>query len=635
MARGCRGVPAMLALWAASWSCAAGLALEWDQPFRLPPGWTHTGRVNPSHEVQLTFALHQQGMGHLAWLVNAVSDPHSPRYGQHLSLEQVRNLVQPSPATLMAVLKWLQGHGVEKCRSVMTLDFLECRMPASTAERLLPGAEFHHYVKGQRSVVRSPLPYTVPEELAEHVDFVGGLHRFPAERKVVSRAWAKKETESGQDYGGRAAFHLGVTPSIIRKRYNMTGEDIGLLPNNSQACAQFLEQYFHQADLAEFMQLFGSSFGHRSQVDQVVGHQGKGKAGLEASLDVEYIMSTGANISTWVFSNAALLTELEPGAIHHDNPGDRLCCQQELMGELHTSCAVDLLSAGRAGAGRPSGRHESQEPFLAWLLLLSNMSSLPWVHSVSYGDDEDSLSLAYMERVNVEFMKAAARGLTILFASGDDGAGCRRVPGGNHTFRPSFPASSPYVTTVGGTSFKNPFLVTAEVTDYISGGGFSNVFPMPDYQAAAVRRFLHSASKLPPSSYYNSSGRAYPDLSALSDNYWVVTNRIPLPWVSGTSASTPVVGGMVALINDRRLQQGLAPLGFLNPTLYQLLEQGHDSAFYDVTEGCHLSCLDGTVQGQGFCASPSWDPVTGWGTPNFPRLLRALLPPARGGAAAR
>lgn len=67
---------------------------------------------------------------------------------------------------------------------------------------------------------------------------------------------------------------------------------------------QFLEQYFHQADLAEFMQLFGSSFGHRSEVDQVVGHQGKGKAGLEASLDVEYIMSTGANISTWVFSNA-------------------------------------------------------------------------------------------------------------------------------------------------------------------------------------------------------------------------------------------------------------------------------------------------------------------------------------------
>ncbi|NXG70293.1 TPP1 peptidase, partial [Baryphthengus martii] len=322
--------------------------------------------------------------------------------GRYLSLEQVRDLVQPSPATLMTVLKWLRGHGVESCRSVATLDFLECRMPAGTAEVLLPGAEFHRYVKGQASVVRSPLPYAVPEELAEHLDFVGGLHRFPAEKKVVSRTWAPKAAERGR----RAEFHLGVTPSVLRQRYNLTGGDVGVLANNSQACAQFLEQYFHQADVAEFMKLFGSSFTHRSQVDKVIGQQGRGKAGLEASLDVEYIMSMGANISTWVFSNP--------------------------------------------------GRHESQEPFLAWLLLLSNMSQVPWVHSVSYGDDEDSLSLAYLQRVNGEFAKAAARGLTVLFASGDDGAGCRRVPGGNHTFRPSFPASSPYVTTVGGTSFKNP-----------------------------------------------------------------------------------------------------------------------------------------------------------------------------------
>uniref|UniRef100_A0A7N5P2T1 Peptidase S53 domain-containing protein n=1 Tax=Ailuropoda melanoleuca TaxID=9646 RepID=A0A7N5P2T1_AILME len=139
------------------------------------------------------------------------------------------------------------------------------------------------------------------------------------------------------------------------------------------------------------MQLFGSMFPHHSRVDQVIGPQGSGLAGVEASLDVEYLMSMGANISTWVFSNA--------------------------------------------------GRHESQEPFLQWLLLLSNTSGLPWVHTVSYGDDEDSLSQAYMKRVNTEFMKAAARGMSILFASGDSGAGCRAVSGGKHVFRPSFPAS--------------------------------------------------------------------------------------------------------------------------------------------------------------------------------------------------
>ncbi|NXP75341.1 TPP1 peptidase, partial [Ramphastos sulfuratus] len=369
---------------------------------RVPPGWRLAGAVSPGQDLQLTFALRQRGLGHLAQLVDAVSDPHSPQYGKFLTLEQLRDLVQPSPGTLLTVLKWLRGHGVERCHSVATLDFLECHMPASVAERLLLGARFQRYVKGALSAIRSPLPYTVPEELAPHLDFVGGLHRFPAERREVARAWAWQD--EGQRRQGN--FHLGVTPAVLRQRYNLSAADVGQLPNNSQACAQFLEQYFHQADLAEFMQLFGRSFAHRTQVDRVVGHQGRGKAGLEASLDVEYIMSTGANISTWVFSNP--------------------------------------------------GRHESQEPFLAWLLLLTNLSSVPWVHSVSYGDDEDSLSLPYLRRVNAEMMKAAARGLSILFASGDDGAGCRRLSGGNHTFRPSFPASSPYVTTVGGTSFKNP-----------------------------------------------------------------------------------------------------------------------------------------------------------------------------------
>ncbi|XP_075440336.1 tripeptidyl-peptidase 1-like [Ascaphus truei] len=184
---------------------------------------------------------------------------------------------------------------------------------------------------------------------------------------------------------------------------------------------------------------------------------------------------------------------------------------------------------------------------------------------------------------------------------------------------------SPYVTSVGGTSFKNPFQVTCEVTDYISGGGFSNVFPMPDYQVSAVGRYLKAPVKLPPGSYYNRSGRAYPDVAALSDNYWVVTNRVPIPWVSGTSASTPVFGGVLALINDRRIQKGLSPLGFLNPALY-LLQGNGSNALYDVTEGCHLSCIDDLVLGQGFCATTSWDPVTGWGTPNYPVLLRALLP---------
>ncbi|MBN3324144.1 TPP1 peptidase, partial [Atractosteus spatula] len=491
---------------------------------------------------------------------------------KYLSLEELSSLVRPSEQTQKLVRSWLQSHGIKACRTVYTQDFLQCDMSVRVAETLLPGSEFHRYLKGHLSLVRSPALYQVHEELAEHLDFVGGLHRFPAATEALSRAWANQERRE-------AGFHLGVTPAVLRKRYNLTRSDIGSGQNNSQAVAQFLEQYFHPADLAEFMMLFGREFQHLSEVDRVVGKQEGGKAGLEASLDIEYIMSTGANISTWVFTNP--------------------------------------------------GRHESQEPFLQWMLLLSNLTSVPWVHTISYGDDEDSLATAYMERINVEFMKAGARGITLLFASGP---GQSILPAKNKkcTCWPSVGAevtnpvwlfiSSPYVTTVGGTSFKNPFAITYEVTDYISGGGFSNVFKIPDYQVNAVNSYLKATKALPPKTYYNTSGRAYPDVAALSDNYWVVTNRVPIPWVSGTSASTPVFGGILSLINDQRFLKGLPSLGFLNPRLYKL--QG--SALFDVTEGCHLGCLDEQVQGKGFCAAPSWDPVTGWGTPNYPALLAAL-----------
>ncbi|XP_051843582.1 tripeptidyl-peptidase 1 [Antechinus flavipes] len=549
--------------------CARGLGPEPDQPFLPPPGWVSIGRVGPTESLSLTFALRQQNLQQLQKLVHDVSDPGSPRYGKYLSLEDVAALVRPSTLTLSTVQKWLLAVGVQDCQTVITEDFLTCQMTVQQAEQLLPGAEFHRFVGrlGGGRVVRSPRPYSLPGALAAHVDFVGGLHRFPRASSLQQRPGPKLELEES------LSLHMGVTPAVIRERYNLTAQDVGAgSPNNSQACAQFLEQYFHDADLEEFMKLFGKSFPHKNSVSRVVGQQGHGRAGLEASLDVQYLMSAGANISTWVYSSP--------------------------------------------------GRHEAQEPFLQWLLLLSNESSLPLVHTVSYGDDEDSLSTAYLHRVNSELMKAAARGLTLLFASGDSGAGCFSGPKG-HLFRPSFPASSPYVTTVGGTSFRNPFMVTEEIVDYISGGGFSNIFPRPQYQDEAVSHFLGSSTHLPPSSYYNASGRAYPDVAALSDGYWVVSNHVPIPWVSGTSASTPVFGGLLSLVNEQRLLNGRPPLGFLNPRLYSMQGRG----LFDVTQGCHEACLDEEVQGQGFCSKPGWDPVTGWGTPNYPALLKALLDP--------
>ncbi|KAM3836787.1 tripeptidyl-peptidase 1 isoform 3-T3 [Vipera latastei] len=524
-------------------SAAAAPAPEPDQPFRIPDGWSSVGRVAPSERISLTFALRQRNVERLSELVRRVSSPDSPDYGHFLSLAEVSALVSPSPLTLGSVDKCLATHGVRDCQRVSTLDFLQCSMPASTAERLFPGAQFHRYAKDARTVIRSPLPYLLDRELADHVDFVGGLHRFPAERKVVSRAWAmEKSPVGGQD--GRSSFHLGVTPAVLRQRYNLTRVDAGNFSHNSQACAQVT------LGPAAVPSRGGST--SSSPASQPPGEQKGPAAG--GSLDPLCIQPLSSEATGW--------------------------------------------AAGEGGAAAGGWRWQRRAAEFDWpasCLPLPQAHKRPWCRRpLPLGGLLSPSCLG-----SDGWLEGRATKLHLLY--------------------------SPYVTTVGGTAFRQPFLVGAEMADYISGGGFSNVFPMPDYQVTAVKRFLSTSPQLPPASYYNSTGRAYPDLAALSDNYWVVTNHIPMPWVSGTSASTPVVGGIIALINDWRFQRGLPALGFLNPALYRLQEGGNSTALYDVTHGCHLSCLDAAVQGQGFCAAPAWDPVTGWGTPNFPQLLRGLL----------
>ena len=188
------------------------------------------------------------------------------------------------------------------------------------------------------------------------------------------------------------------------------------------------------------------------------------------------------------------------------------------------------------------------------------------------------------------------------------------------------------VTSVGATKDISP-----ESAASFSSGGFSNMFPRPTYQSEAVERYLGALG----STYagrYNSTGRAYPDVSLHGVNYlYNLNGRFGTAF--GTSTSTPTFASMIALLNDRLLNQGRPPLGFLNPLLYSA-----ESTFTDVTLGNNPGC--GT---DGFYADVGWDPVsinhtgtasaavcstdgraddyaqvTGLGTPDFNRLLNLL-----------
>eukprot|EP01126_Amoeba_proteus_P004119 TRINITY_DN113_c0_g1_i5.p1 TRINITY_DN113_c0_g1~~TRINITY_DN113_c0_g1_i5.p1 ORF type:complete len:284 (-),score=73.58 TRINITY_DN113_c0_g1_i5:91-942(-) len=258
------------------------------------------------------------------------------------------------------------------------------------------------------------------------------------------------------------------------------------------------------------------------------------------------------------------------------------------------------------------------DSFMQWLLDVAKTTNPPLVFSVSYGEDEDSLSSEYAGRMDREFQKAGARGLSILFASGDSGVGGASF--GCKKFVPDFPASSPSVTAVGGTTLSGWFETGTEIVNGLSGGGFSNFFTPPSYQASDVSNYLSSMQgQLPAKSKWNPSGRGYPDISALSSNFVVVQDLIPIPGVAGTSCASPTAAGIVALLNDIRLLNGKPQLGFLNPLFYKLARE-QPQVFTDIVNGSNPGC--GT---DGFYATTGWDPSSGLGSLNYGEFAKVVL----------
>lgn len=401
---------------------------------------------------------------------------------------------------------------------------------------------------------------------------------------------------SGFKCGGVWSAPL-MTPTTLERIYGLPNAAIKD-PRNVVCVVEFLEQYFNEDDLNLFFQETGVTplkdpiiLGHNDQLEGEI-------SGGEAQLDIQYLMSLAPNATTWFWS-----------------------------------------VPGRSAFSR-------QEPFLTWLFEVNDLNDnvpFPLVYSISYGDDEATLPSKYLERINVEFLKMGLQGITILVASGDDGASgylTRSDPSVCAKSMPEAPASSPYVTAIGGTQWTRSYepVCTQRYKDSLvggchfeaekacmsntggvitTGGGFSNLFDMPWYQKTSVDNYLTSKNSFPlEDSYFNKKGRGYPDISVYSNNYLVVMNR---KWdlVHGTSASTPVVAAMVAHWNDLRLTHGFPPLGFINPLLYHI-NNVLPNAFYDVVEGDNKCGVAQSVCCEkGFHAARGWDAVSGLGTPRF------------------
>lgn len=172
-----------------------------------------------------------------------------------------------------------------------------------------------------------------------------------------------------------------------------------------------------------------------------------------------------------------------------------------------------------------------------------------------------------------------------------------------------------------GVETNSPEVVcsTTEGAYITSGGGFSNLEAVPSWQAPFISNYFKS---LPPDKKplpgYNVHGRGYPDVSMAGRNYETLMNGtcklllyilnvvvVGQTWLNdGTSASTPVFAGMIALVNAARLAAGLSTLGWINPMLYANYKS---FILNDITSGDNKCSLYGaTCSTNGFYAAPGW-----------------------------
>ncbi|KAH9906830.1 subtilisin-like protein [Xylariomycetidae sp. FL2044] len=571
------------------------LAKPFEKLYSIPEGWKLKGAANDNDLLKLQIALTQGDAAGFEQAVLDMSTPSHPAYGKHFQdHDEMKRMLLPSEESLSSVRAWLGQAGIEEVKE--DADWITFHTTVGQANKMLD-TRFSWFVSEEarpRKILRA-LQYSVPDEVASHINLVQPTTRFAALRANHKTSNKLEEIPISSFAAAADDCNALITPACLKQFYELDYEadpDSG----SKLGFASYLEEYARYDDFQTFEETYlPEAIGQNFTVIQFNGggnNQTSPEDSGEANLDAQYILATGHPLPVTEFSTGG---------------------RGPLVPDLDQPTQADNFN----------------EPYLEFLqnVLKLPQEELPQVISTSYGENEQSVPKSYALSVCNLFAQLGSRGVSVIFSSGDSGTGsaCQSNDGKNTTkFQPQYPASCPFVTSVGSTRYLN------ETATYFSSGGFSDYWARPTWQDAAAGAYLEKLGGKQ-AQWFNASGRGFPDVSAQGYGYRVF-DQGSLAGYQGTSCSAPAFAGIVGLLNDARLRAGLPVLGFLNPLLYS-----NPGALNDITLGGSTGC-DGFARFHGepngspvipfasWNATEGWDPVSGLGTPNFPRLLEAAVP---------
>ncbi|KAJ5336035.1 hypothetical protein MYU51_020039 [Penicillium brevicompactum] len=602
--------------------------------------WTETQRLAGDTILPVRIGLTQSNLDRGHDLLMDISNPKSSRYGKHLSLSEMHDFFAPADTSVAAVRSWLESAGIAGNRISQSTNKQWVQFDANVNElEDLLRTEYYTYSHGAngRSHV-SCREYQVPASVREHIDYITpgvamrevtglqmpikklGTRTFggiPPKFTPIDRPISQLTSNTSQEW-----CSLTATPQCIGEMYNIPkghsatkGNELGIFETLGDVYSQesldlFFSHFASEIPVGTHPILKGVDGGSAPTTDVK-------KDGCESNLDFEISYPI-----IWPQTPILFQTDDMVYETNHKNVG----WLNTFLDAIDGSYCDEISPYDPVYPDPAEGGYKGS--------LQCGVYEPPKVISISYGGMEYFMPLAYQKRQCGEFMKLGTMGVSVVVASGDSGvAGIYGYClGPNETiFNPDYPATCPYLTAVGSTEI--PIGVShlnhkeQATIRFGSGGGFSNIYKTPDYQAQAVTQYFSVANLSYPyyetsdntsidanDGIYNRIGRGYPDVAAIGERVAIYCHGT-YGTIGGTSASAPAFAAMLTRINEERLAVGKSTVGFVNPVLY-----AHPEAFFDVTSGSNAGC--GTP---GFAAIEGWDPVTGLGTPNYPRLLDVFM----------
>ncbi|KAI1748924.1 peptidase S8/S53 domain-containing protein [Xylaria castorea] len=599
-----------------------------------PHLWQKRDRATPSQVLPIRIGLRQRNLDNAESYIYEVADPNSPNFGKHWSAEKVANTFAPSSETKNTVVDWLVGSGIQRNRISLSKghNWVQFDGTVEEAEALF-ATEYWHYQHVENGGLRLAVDdYSLPKHVQQHVDFVMPTVQLDG-LKPVANAATQAIIPGGASLGSLPCGKL-ITIDCLRKLYKFP-EGKTADASNKIGIAEWAD-YLYEPDLPLYFKNFTNPQIPADTKPEFIAIDG----GLTANLTT---IAQGSGVEAALDVQAAY-SIVHPQQVRYYQVGDGI--NVDSVGTFNIFLdALDASYCTYEGGDQPYLDPAYPDPNDNGLGYLGPLqcggAPKSNVISVSYGQIEGALPEFYQIRQCNEWMKLGLQGVSVIYASGDSGVANRYNSGypnsclnadnlfvdNNGTrYSPSFPVNCPYITSVGATTLIGNDTDSGEravsvpstgpANAYYSGGGFSNIFPVPSYQASAVQKFMKKYAPKYGPNVYNDTGKArgFPDVAAIGLSVATVWNGSTYG-VGGTSASAPIFAGIVNLLNEERIAIGKGPIGFLNPTLY-----AHPQAFNDITIGNNPGCGTG-----GFNATPGWDPVTGLGTPNYDKLLPIFL----------